>query len=703
MRLLTFRILPAQLKCNGLRHAFPVCLGSLLILFTFLLNLTARAGTKGIIVYSEHDISDPSLIEFETISWKDGYEGQITRPNGKPDKFINSWAKKIVYFDSAYYKQVDSVPKSGPMRAHVKSREVVVDSDPQEIASSDDATRIANYVAALGVVQKDFPICTAILSPISRSLRQQLDRFNRGEQKRGGQWLTVAEVAERKAKEEADAAKKAKQLKEELRVPAPLKFTFSTLSGKTYQGVSISGVDKSGFAIMHGDGVVRISFDELLPDISDLPPEVSDRVQEYRAAALQRAKEEEAAHKKAEEQKIAKAKEEQNRAVLTKASEADQKLRAEQARNHFTGEQPAQSTNIPNETATKEGQSKPVAGVEVEPAQPTSGQETKASPPVQVTRQENVAQEPQLKPGFYSSSNSTAVEFSILAPIFIIGGYISRFKRRSGWKRGMSIGIGLYFCALLAGLALEAFYFVQFDTDHTTILCFGLALGVIPPFVCCALLETGSRLFGKKTTEELQDPELAATYVDSAITKYNQGDFSGCIADCTKAICLNPNIAAAYDIRGNAKNDMGDQREAVADYNHAIELDPACAVTYYNRANTRHDLGEVAKAIADYSKAIELNPESDEFYNNRGVVYIGANEFDLAIADFTRAIELNPLYARAHVNRGSAFTQKGEEDRAIADYQKAVELDPSMAPEFNPQIEAYLELKSKTGATSPQP
>ncbi len=133
-------------------------LGIVLFLFTIFASLPAWAVTKGFIIYSEYAISDPRVIEFETISWKDGVEGKITKPNGKEDTFVNAWAKNFVYFDRAYFNLIDGVPGFKPMRAFIKGREVVVESNPQETADPDSADRVALDVIALEALQKKFPL-----------------------------------------------------------------------------------------------------------------------------------------------------------------------------------------------------------------------------------------------------------------------------------------------------------------------------------------------------------------------------------------------------------------------------------------------------------------------------------------------------------------------------------------------------------------
>jgi tetratricopeptide (TPR) repeat protein len=56
--------------------------------------------------------------------------------------------------------------------------------------------------------------------------------------------------------------------------------------------------------------------------------------------------------------------------------------------------------------------------------------------------------------------------------------------------------------------------------------------------------------------------------------KLDRADFSGAIADLSRALELNPYNADAYSNRGVARESQGDYAQAVADYDRYIELEP---------------------------------------------------------------------------------------------------------------------------------
>ncbi len=58
----------------------------------------------------------------------------------------------------------------------------------------------------------------------------------------------------------------------------------------------------------------------------------------------------------------------------------------------------------------------------------------------------------------------------------------------------------------------------------------------------------------------------AEAYFNRGLAKYYQEDYTGAIADYTKAIEIDPKLAAAYYNRGAAKARLKDYTGAIADY-----------------------------------------------------------------------------------------------------------------------------------------
>ena len=83
------------------------------------------------------------------------------------------------------------------------------------------------------------------------------------------------------------------------------------------------------------------------------------------------------------------------------------------------------------------------------------------------------------------------------------------------------------------------------------------------------------------------------------------------MADTAEAIRLAPTYAPAFIGRGVTRHEQGDRVGAIADYDEAIRLDPTHALAFYNRGLTRNEQGDRVGAIADYEagQALGTAPE----------------------------------------------------------------------------------------------
>jgi Flp pilus assembly protein TadD len=64
----------------------------------------------------------------------------------------------------------------------------------------------------------------------------------------------------------------------------------------------------------------------------------------------------------------------------------------------------------------------------------------------------------------------------------------------------------------------------------------------------------------------------------------------------------------AYSYRGLTRSQQGDIQGVIADHNEAISLDPNDAEAYSNRGFIRSQQGDIQGAVADYDEAMRLNP-----------------------------------------------------------------------------------------------
>ena len=123
----------------------------------------------------------------------------------------------------------------------------------------------------------------------------------------------------------------------------------------------------------------------------------------------------------------------------------------------------------------------------------------------------------------------------------------------------------------------------------------------------------------KKISEQIiaeDKPFLSNQQLEEAMKFYYQGDMTGAMPFCTRAIELNPENATAYAIRGVIYYWQKDFNGAISDFNKAIELNPSDYKNFYNRGLAHVQLSDYQAAEADFSGAIRLNQnDSDSWYN----------------------------------------------------------------------------------------
>ena len=108
----------------------------------------------------------------------------------------------------------------------------------------------------------------------------------------------------------------------------------------------------------------------------------------------------------------------------------------------------------------------------------------------------------------------------------------------------------------------------------------------------------------------------------------------------------------SYFKRAFDKEKKGDYSGAIADYTKAIEINPTYYVDpYINRAGAKYELNDYSGAIDDLNRAIELSPKNKDAYFNRGFAkleldkknflrFVFTNRLKSACADWREAYSL---------------------------------------------------------------
>lgn len=145
------------------------------------------------------------------------------------------------------------------------------------------------------------------------------------------------------------------------------------------------------------------------------------------------------------------------------------------------------------------------------------------------------------------------------------------------------------------------------------------------------------------------------------------------------AIQWDPNCWLALHNRAVSRAQQGDLNGALADFNRALDLNPGLAVAYRNRGELLAATGRTEEAIADYSTALAQMSQDTELYAMRGEAHHRLGQYDQALADLSQAIEIEPTAPIAYAQRGNVYAEEGKFAQAIADFQQALTLDANSA------------------------
>ncbi|MEO6860548.1 MAG: tetratricopeptide repeat protein [Microcoleus sp.] len=195
-----------------------------------------------------------------------------------------------------------------------------------------------------------------------------------------------------------------------------------------------------------------------------------------------------------------------------------------------------------------------------------------------------------------------------------------------------------------------------------------------------------------------QNPARAKELLARGVTKAQQGDKTGAIADYTQAIALNASDAETFYKRANARYDMGAREQAIQDYTQAIKVNPSHTKAIYNRGLARRDTGDNRGAVEDFTQVLRLSPSDGEAYSQRGLAYYDLADYPQAIEDYTQAIRLNPNDATAYSNRGLARSAAGDKTGAMADFTQAIQISPKEAGVYYSRGRSRFNLADYQGA-----
>ncbi len=212
----------------------------------------------------------------------------------------------------------------------------------------------------------------------------------------------------------------------------------------------------------------------------------------------------------------------------------------------------------------------------------------------------------------------------------------------------------------------------------------------------------------KQAQAESQPPPtpeqlLAEQHLLDGLSKFEDYDYEGAIADYDEALRLNSSSVEAYNKRGIAYEELKNIDRAIEDYTEAIRLDPTYAFAYMNRGGAYEELGDFDRAEQDQSEGIRLMPNSQSAYFSRARARGYKNDFDGAIADLSTAIRLTSegfLSSHCYHMRANLYLMKGEFDAAIADFTAIIEHTDGLISAYMYRGYAKLQKRDFDGAIS---
>ncbi len=174
------------------------------------------------------------------------------------------------------------------------------------------------------------------------------------------------------------------------------------------------------------------------------------------------------------------------------------------------------------------------------------------------------------------------------------------------------------------------------------------------------------------------------SYLESAMQKSEERNFTEAVAFCTKAIALDSTLEKAYFYRAgfhvamiarqNASADYENYKNAVADYSKVLELNDSHFESLFFRGGAHSNMGFLEMAIEDYELSISIKEDQPGVHNSLAVAYARTRRPEKGLIHINRATELDPTYAKAYSNKGNIHDMMRQTASACENWKKAIDL-----------------------------
>jgi tetratricopeptide (TPR) repeat protein len=153
---------------------------------------------------------------------------------------------------------------------------------------------------------------------------------------------------------------------------------------------------------------------------------------------------------------------------------------------------------------------------------------------------------------------------------------------------------------------------------------------------------------------------------DAALTRLNQGDYTGAQEFAEKAVGADPRSPYAWNNLGRAYFGQGQMEQAERAFRKQIEVNPNDLYAYNNLGNLLRDTNRREEAIAAYHKQIEIVPRDRFAHKNLGLLLMGLERYSEAVEELEKAADIATDDKKIKAALAQAYRQTGQNDKAQA-------------------------------------
>ncbi|SMQ83499.1 tetratricopeptide repeat protein [Synechococcus sp. 7002] len=165
--------------------------------------------------------------------------------------------------------------------------------------------------------------------------------------------------------------------------------------------------------------------------------------------------------------------------------------------------------------------------------------------------------------------------------------------------------------------------------------------------------ETPIQEMPEETTQEITEtttegtPQTIESLFQAGLTKADQGDFVGAIADWDQVIEINPTISAVWHNRGSALGRLKQYDQALESLKQAILLAPDNVLIWRDHSYVLMALEQWQAALKSWNTTIELQEDLTEAWYQRGLTLEQLNKLENAQINYRRVLHLVPDFVQA--------------------------------------------------------